>query len=101
MKPGDKLVLKIPVAEAGTYEVVGNFCEARDYGIHKMKLNGQEIAPIDFYNNGLEMEETVPWDVYALPKGTILLEVECTGANPAAEQRHMFGLDYMLLTKKN
>lgn len=98
-KPGDKLVLKIPVAEAGTYEVVGNFCEARDYGIHKMKLNGQEIAPIDFYNSALSWNQHT-LGTFTLPKGTALLEVECTGANPAADPRHMFGLDYLLLNKK-
>jgi hypothetical protein len=98
-KPGDKLVLKIPVTEAGTYEVVGNFCEARDYGIHKMTLNGQEIAPIDFYNSALSWSKHT-LGTFTLPKATVLLEVECTGSNPAADPRHMFGLDYLLLNKR-
>lgn len=95
---GDKLVFKVPVSEAGTYEVVGNFCHARDYGIHKMTLNGQSISPIDFYEDGLDWTKQ-SLGVFTLPKGTVLLEVECTGANPKADPRHMFGLDYLLLNK--
>ena len=96
---GDKLVLRVPVAEAGTYEVIGNFCQAHDYGIHKMKLNGQEVAPIDFYNPALGWQKR-SLGTFTLPKGAVLLEVECTGANPASEPHHMFGLDYLLLDKK-
>ncbi len=97
--PGNKLVIRIPVKEAGTYEVIANFCKAVDYGIHKMRLNGQEIAPIDFFNDGLTWKkETL--GTFVLPKGDALLEVECVGANPKAQSRNMFALDYLLLNKK-
>ena len=72
---------------------------ARDYGIHKMKLNGQEIAPVDFYSSALTWKK-LSLGVFELPKGTVLLEIDCAGSNPAAEARHMFGLDYLLLKKR-
>lgn len=99
VKVGDKLVLNVPVAEAGTYEVVGNFCHARDYGIHKLTLNGQAIAPIDFYDRGLDWKKQT-LGTFTLPKGTVTLEIECTGMNPASDPQGMFGLDYLLLNKQ-
>jgi hypothetical protein len=98
-KIGDKLVLEIPIPEAGTYEVIGNFGHAQDYGIHKMKLNGQDIPAIDFYESGLDWIKT-SLGTFTLPKGTVQLEIECTGKNPAADPQFMFGLDYLLLKKK-
>lgn len=97
---GDKLVLRVPVAQAGTYEVIGNFCHARDYGIHKLILNGQEIGTTDFYEEGLDWQQQ-SLGTFTLPQGTVLLEVDCIGANPKADPRHMFGLDYIVLNKKN
>jgi hypothetical protein len=98
-KVGDKLVLSIPVKEAGRYEVVGNFCHARDYGIHKMRLNGQEIAPIDFYSPNLVWKK-LTLGTFDLPAGEALLEVECVGNRAEALPLRMLGIDYLLLNKK-
>ena len=87
------------VEKSGTYEVIGNFCHARDYGIHKMILNGKEIAPIDFYNADLGWAKHT-LGTFELKKGTILLQVECLGHNSAALPNNMFALDYLLLNKK-
>lgn len=96
-KPGDKLVLKVPVKTAGKYAVSGNFCLAGDYGIHQLSLNGQALgSPMDFYVKGLEWQKK-NLGVVDLPAGDALFEVEVTGANPAADKRHMFGLDYLIL----
>ena len=96
---GDKIVLEIPVPEDGNYEVIGNFCHARDYGIHKMTLNGQAIKPIDFFLSGIEWTKS-NLGIIKLTKGTVTLEVECGGQNEKALSNHMFGLDYLLLKKK-
>jgi len=96
---GDKLIIEVPVPEDGTFEVIGNFCHARDYGIHKMALNGQAIDPIDFYISGIEWRKST-LGVFKLTKGTVKLEVECTGHNKDALTNHMFGLDYLLIKKK-
>ena len=96
-KPGDKLVLKLPVKTAGKYAVSGNFCFAGDYGIHQLSLNGQPLGgPMDFYIKGLEWQKK-NLGVVDLPAGDALFEVEVTGTNPAAEKRYMFGLDYLML----
>jgi len=99
MQPGNRLVVEVPVATAGTYEVIGNFCHNHDYGIHKMKLNGQVIVPIDFYHDGLEWTKS-SLGTFTLPAGKVTLEVECVGKNPKALPASMFGLDYLLLKKK-
>ncbi|MEZ0327348.1 MAG: DUF2961 domain-containing protein, partial [Fimbriimonas sp.] len=98
-KVGDKLVLAIPVAEAGTYEVIGNFCHARDYGIHKMRLNGNEIAPIDFYSPSLAWKK-LSLGTFDLKAGDATLEIECLGKRPEAAAGNMLGIDYLLLQKK-
>ncbi|MBX7135575.1 MAG: DUF2961 domain-containing protein [Fimbriimonadaceae bacterium] len=95
--PGEKLSLKVRVPKAGKFAVSGNFCHARDYGIHKLTLNGQTLGDaIDFYVTGLEWKKR-ELGVVDLPAGEATLEVEVVGANSAAEKRHMFGLDYLLL----
>lgn len=100
MKPGEKLRLEFEVKEAGTYEVSGNFCMASDYGIHALKINGAALgAPIDFFSGSLKWQK-MTLGTLALPAGKVVLEVECAGHRANAVPRNMFGLDYILLTKK-
>lgn len=100
-KPGEKIVFRVPIKVAGKYLVTGNFCHATDYGIHKLTLNGQPVTgnPMDFFSKDLRwaMRELGTFD---LPAGTVTLEVEVVGANPAAEPRYMFGLDYLKFDPK-
>lgn len=103
--PGDKLLVHVPVKQAGTYEIVGSFCHARDYGIHSLRFltpDGKELgAPktLDFYNNGVIWKK-IPLGTFELPAGEVILEVVCKGHNPQAIEGNMFGLDYLMLTKK-
>ncbi len=97
---GEKLVLAIPVKEAGTYELIGNFCRATDYGIHKMRLNGNEIAPIDFYGTGVSWKKH-SLGTFELKAGDATLEIECLGKRSEAAPGNMFGLDYLLLERKS
>ncbi len=97
-KKGDKLVLEVPIAEAGQFEVIANMGHARDYGMFKFTLNGIAISPIDFYSADLEWKKT-SLGTFDLPKGTVKFEIECTGMNPAGDPQSMFGLDYLLLKK--
>jgi hypothetical protein len=98
---GDKLTATITVPSTGMYEITGKFCTAGDYGIHQISLNGKPLGgPIDFYNKDLKWK-AIGFGAIILPAGEVKLEVMVTGANPQAIQRHMFGLDYLLLTPKN
>lgn len=100
-KVGDKLVLELPVLEAGTYDLSGNFCFAKDYGIHQITVNGVKVAqPIDFYSDGLKWDKK-SLGTFQLPQGTITIEIEVAGQNEKALPNHMFGLDYFLLTKQS
>ena len=97
-KPGDKLVLALPVAKTGAYRLVAQFTQARDYGMAQLYLDGQKLGdPIDFYN-----PEVVPFGprdlgTHRLEAGPRSLTVEITGANEKAVKSYMFGLDYVKL----
>jgi hypothetical protein len=98
MEEGDKLTLRLPVAVAGRYEISGNFCMAPDYGIHVIRIEGQEIAPIDFYH------PTLKWEVkslgqFDLPAGEAIIEVISRGRRKEARPGNMFGIDYLKLER--
>lgn len=100
MQPGESLKLIVNVKEAGTYEVSGNFCMAGDYGIHTLKIGGNALGgPIDFWSSGLKWEKRVLGTVM-LPAGDVVFEVESKGHREGAVPRNMFGLDYLMLTRK-
>ncbi len=98
--PHDRLTLELPVATAGKYELVGNFCHAMDYGIHQIWVNGIALPPRDFFQ-----PEGVTWKldslgVFDFPAGKVKIEVECIGHRQGARPGNMFGLDYFLLKPK-
>jgi hypothetical protein len=98
MKPGDELTLAFPAPEAGRYQVVGRFLQARDYGMHRLAVNGQGIgAPIDFYRPEVIPTGEVDLGVHELKGGENELRVTVVGANERAVRSYMFGLDYLLL----
>ena len=99
-KPGDKLVLELPVKEDGKYELQAVLTKAVDYGIVQLYVDDKKVGePIDLYN-----PEVVPTDVLSfgqqeLTKGNHKLTIEITGANDKAVKSYMVGLDYVLLKK--
>lgn len=96
---GDKLVLEIPMPAAGSYKVSGNFCFAKDYGVHKLTL-GDLSKEIDFF--GELGWKKVDLGTLTVPANTksINLTVEIVGSNPLADPHHMFGLDHLILIKQ-
>ncbi|NLS90646.1 MAG: DUF2961 domain-containing protein [Planctomycetaceae bacterium] len=97
-KPGDRLVLEVPVEEAGRYKLTADLTKAIDYGIVRMTLAGQASKELDRYNVGVATD-ALEVGTFDLKKGINRLEVEIVGANEAAKKRHMFGLDYLKLDK--
>jgi hypothetical protein len=96
-KPGDRLVLEVPVAKAGRYRIEANCTLAVDYGVMKIAINGQVLRErLDFYNDGV-IARMIDLGVADLPAGTVKIEVTIVGANPAAKPAHMFGLDCLKL----
>jgi hypothetical protein len=97
-KPGDKLVLEIPVEKAGRYEVFVTITKAKDYGIVKLAWDdGPATEPIDLYNDGVVNTPPISLGVRELTAGKHRLAVEIVGANPQAAKAYMFGLDYVAL----
>lgn len=96
-KPGDKLEFTFPVAKAGKYKLSGHFCFARDYGIHRISVNGGPAKEIDFYSKDLGWK-MVDLGTFDLPGGEVKMTVEVAGTNDAANPKaYMFGLDYLKL----
>lgn len=93
-KPGDKLVLELPVAKAGKYNLVAQFSRAVDYGIVQLSLDGKRLgAPIDLYAPRVVVKAML-LGKRTLAAGSHRLTVEIVGANPLSVKAYMFGLDY-------
>ena len=97
-KPGDRLVLEVPLEKAGKYKIVANLTKAIDYGIHQLSLDGRKLgSALDLYNDGVVPTGPVDLGTHELAAGKHKLTVEITGANPKAQKAYMFGLDYVKL----
>jgi hypothetical protein len=100
-RPGDELVLAVPVAEDGTYAVSAQFTKAHDYGIVSLGLDGEPLGgPIDLYNPAVVRTGAVDLGERRLTAGRHELTVRIEGANEAALKRYMFALDWIKLTPK-
>ncbi len=100
-KPGDKLVLEVPVRESGRYELLAVMTKARDYGIVQLAFDGRSLGPpIDLYNHpDVITTGIVSLGTHELAAGPHQLSVEITGAHPQAVKAYMFGLDYLYLAR--
>jgi hypothetical protein len=97
-KPGDKLVLSLPVQQAGRYKMLAQFTKAPDYGIAQLSLDGQKLGePRDLYADTVIPTGEVELGVRELTSGEHQLQIEITGSNPKAVARFMVGLDYLRL----
>lgn len=98
-KPGDRLVLALPVEKAGRYRLQAQFTKAIDYGIVQLWLDDTKLGePMDLFNDGVVPTGEVDLGVVELTAGERRLIVEIVGANEKAVKRHMFGLDYIRLS---
>ena len=97
-RPGDKLDLALPVAQAGKYKLLAQLTKAIDYGIVQLSLDGKKLGgPIDLYNDGVVPTGELDLGTHELSAGEHKLSVEITGANEQAVKNYMFGLDYLKL----
>ncbi len=97
-KPGDRLELALPVAQAGKYQLLAQFTKAVDYGIVQLSLDGEKLGqPVDLFHNGVIATGELNLGARELSAGEHKLVVEITGTNPKAVKGYMFGLDYMKL----
>lgn len=97
-KPGDKLVLALPVVKSGKYHVLAQLTKAPDYGIVQLYLDGDRVGEsLDLYHTSVVPLGPVDLGTRDLSSGEHTLGVEILGANPKAIKNYMFGLDYVKL----
>jgi len=97
-KPGDRLVLQLPVPQDGTYAVYLSMTKAKDYGIVQHHLDGTPLGPqFDLFNEQVNDTGPVLLGEVNLKQGNHELAVEIVGSNPKAVQAHMYALDYIKL----
>ena len=97
-KPGDKLVLKLPVEKTRRYEVLVKLTKAIDYAIVQFYVDDQKAGErIDLFNKGVIPTGPLSLGVHNLSEGEHTLTVEIVGANREAVKAYMFGIDEMLL----
>jgi hypothetical protein len=97
-KPGDRLVLAVPVEKAGRYDLRAQLTKARDYGIIQIWLNGQKLGePMDLYSQNVVATGEISLGVVELKAGENRLTLEIVGANEQAVKAYMAGLDYVRL----
>ncbi|RBP47437.1 putative membrane-bound dehydrogenase-like protein [Roseimicrobium gellanilyticum] len=102
-KAGDTLTVSLPAEKAGKYALKLALTKARDYGMIEATLNETPVsaAKLDLYNtpNVIHTGE-LDWGTYDLPAGENKLTIKITGANAAAVQKFMVGIDYVKLEKR-
>ena len=98
MKPGDTLTVAFPAPQSGKYRVFARFLKARDYGIHRLAINGRPVgSPLDFYEADVRPTSEVLLGEFELKAGDNEFSATIVGANEKALKSYMFGLDYLLL----
>lgn len=97
-KPGNELVLALPVPQTGDYQLRAQLTKAVDYGIVRLALDGEPLSgPIDLYNNGVIATGELELGRRHLTAGDHQLSVTIVGANSKAVKNYMFALDYVRL----
>jgi putative heme-binding domain-containing protein len=101
-KPDQKLMLAIPVKEAGRYTLYGALTMARDYGVVSITLDGKPVVSTFDGYNGPKVIHTGErdWGTHDLTAGEHRLTFTLAPPNPAAVPSNMVGLDYVRLEKK-
>jgi hypothetical protein len=95
-RPGDRLKLAFAAKGAGRRKVFLAMTKAPDYGIVRISVNGEVLAPaFDLFSEKVEPAGERTFDA-DLVDGANTLELEIVGTNPRARpQNFMFGLDYL------
>lgn len=100
-KPGDRLTLPLPAPAAGTYELIGFFTRAPDYGIIRVYVNNRAVEPLmDGYASRVEPTGPLSFGEVQLRQGTNELVVELVGKDARSAgfgDGYLVGIDGFLL----
>ena len=96
-KPGDTLTLTVTPPAAGTYDLVGYFTQANDYGQVAFTINSKPLgAAFDGYAPAVSPSGPVVLGSVTLPSGPSAFVVTVTGKNQKSSA-YGFGLDALTL----
>jgi hypothetical protein len=99
-KEKDSLIVEFNIEQTGDYDMTLGITKAVDYGIVRIAVNSEtKIDSLDLYNPSV-ITTDLKLPVCRLNKGKNTLKVTILGSNPAAVKSHMFGLDYILVSKR-
>ena len=99
--PGDRLTLPLRAPEAETYELIGFFTRAQDYGIIRLHVNGHPVGPLmDGFHPQVRATGPLSFGSVDLRAGVNQLEVELVGKDVRAggySDGYLVGIDGFLL----
>jgi hypothetical protein len=100
-KPGDRLTLPIDVPKEGSYEIIGFFTRAPNYGIIRLIINGKAVGSfMDGYAPEVEPTGPVFFGRAELHKGINHAEIELAGKDARSSgwsDGYVVGIDGFLL----
>jgi hypothetical protein len=97
---GDRLVLAVPVAQAGRHRLALALTKADDFGVVRIELGGKVVAEsFDGYAPRVSTSGPLELGEVELPAGEAELVFTLQGSNAKARPRRMVGLDYVRLER--
>jgi hypothetical protein len=100
-RPGARLTLPLRAPAAGSYELLGLFTRARDYGTVRLHVNGRALSPlVEGYAAGVAPTGPISFGRVELRAGSNELVVELVGKDPRAQgysDGYLVGIDGFLL----
>lgn len=79
-RPGDRLILPLDVAKKGSYEIVGFFTRAKDYGIVRLLVDDRPVGEMmDGFSETVEPTGPITFGRADLHAGTNELTIELVG----------------------
>ena len=104
-KPGGRLSISLEAPQAGTYELIGFFTRAQDYGILRLHVNGQPAGDLmDGYGPNVEPTGPISFGRVQLRKGENKLEIELLGKDARSagySDGYLVGIDGFLLAPRS
>ncbi|HEU5211048.1 MAG TPA: glycoside hydrolase family 172 protein [Longimicrobiales bacterium] len=102
-RPGNRLSLQLPVPAAGTYELVGFFTRANDYGIFQLRVNDEPLQPlVDGFSRTVEPTGPISFGNVRLAAGTATVVVELLGKDARSSgysDGYLVGIDGFVLRR--
>jgi hypothetical protein len=102
-RPGARLTIPLRAPAAGTYELVGVFTKASNYGDVRLTLNGRPLEPVvRGYSPTVETTGQLSFGRVPLRAGANTLVLEIVGKDPRSQgwsEGYLVGIDGFLLRR--